>query len=36
MDSTIIRLLFVLFALTAGPGLIAYLVFLLVVPEEPA
>ena len=36
IDPTIIRLLFVIFSLTAGPGLLAYLIMLIVVPEEPA
>jgi len=35
IDSTIVRLLFVFFALAGGPGLLVYLVMLLVVPEEP-
>jgi phage shock protein C len=35
VDPTLIRLLFVITALAGGPGLIAYLIFLLVVPEEP-
>lgn len=35
IDSTIVRLLFVFFALAGGPGLIVYIVMLLVVPEEP-
>ena len=35
MDPTIVRLLFVLFALAGGPGLLVYLVMMLVVPEEP-
>jgi phage shock protein C len=34
-DPTLIRLLFVLFALLGGPGIIAYLIMLLVVPLEP-
>ncbi len=34
IDPTIVRLLFVAFALAGGPGLIAYLVFLIVVPDE--
>jgi phage shock protein C len=34
-DPTLIRLLFVLFALAGGPGIIAYLILLLVVPLEP-
>jgi len=35
IDATIVRLLFVCFALAGGPGLIVYIVMLLVVPEEP-
>lgn len=35
VDATIVRLLFVLFALAGGPGLLVYIVMLLVVPEEP-
>jgi len=35
IDPTIVRLLFVFFTLTGGPGAIAYLVMILVVPEEP-
>ena len=35
IDSTIVRLLFVFFALAGGPGLLVYIVMLLVVPEEP-
>ena len=35
VDSTIVRLLFVFFALAGGPGLLVYIVMLLVVPEEP-
>lgn len=35
IDATIVRLLFVFFALAGGPGLIVYIVMLLVVPEEP-
>jgi len=35
IDSTLIRLLFVAFALAGGPGLIAYIIMLIVVPEEP-
>lgn len=34
-DPTLIRLLFVLFALAGGPGLIAYLILWIVVPQEP-
>jgi len=35
VDATIVRLLFVFFALAGGPGLLVYIVMLLVVPEEP-
>lgn len=35
VDSTIVRLLFVLFALTGGPGLILYIIMVFVIPEEP-
>jgi len=35
IDPTIVRLIFVLLALAGGPGLIAYLILLVVVPEEP-
>ena len=35
VDTTIMRLLFVFFALAGGPGILVYLVMLLVVPEEP-
>lgn len=34
-DATLIRALFVVFALLAGPGLVVYLVLWIVVPEEP-
>ena len=34
IDPTLVRLLFVFFALAGGPGLIAYLIFLIVVPDE--
>jgi phage shock protein C len=33
LDSTIVRLIFVLLALAGGPGLLAYLILWLVVPE---
>jgi phage shock protein C len=36
VDPTLVRLLFVLLALAGGPGLLAYIVLWLVVPEEPA
>jgi phage shock protein C len=35
VDPTLVRLLFVIFALAGGPGLLAYIVLWLVVPEEP-
>jgi phage shock protein C len=35
IDPTIVRLLFVLFAFAGGPGIVAYLIMLIVVPEEP-
>ena len=35
IDPTLVRLLFVFAALAGGPGLIAYLIMLIVVPEEP-
>lgn len=35
IDPTLVRLLFVLFALAGGPGLLAYIVMWLVVPEAP-
>jgi phage shock protein C len=33
-DPTLIRLLFVVFALAGGPGIIAYLIFWILVPLE--
>jgi phage shock protein PspC (stress-responsive transcriptional regulator) len=35
VDPTVIRLIFVLAFLPGGPGLLAYLVLALLVPEEP-
>jgi phage shock protein C len=35
IDPTLVRLLFVFAALFAGPGIVAYLILMLVVPEEP-
>lgn len=35
IDPTLVRLLFVVFALAGGPGLIAYFVMMLIVPENP-
>jgi len=34
-DPTLIRLIFVVFALAGGPGIIAYLLFWIIVPLEP-
>lgn len=36
VDPTLVRLLFVVFALAGGPGLIAYIILAIVVPEEPS
>lgn len=35
IDPTLVRLLFVIFAFAGGPGLLAYIVLAIVVPEEP-
>ncbi len=35
IDPTVIRLLFVLLAFTGGPGLLTYLIMLILIPEEP-
>jgi len=35
IDPTLVRLAFVVASLMGGPGLIAYVVLLIVVPEEP-
>ena len=35
VDPTLIRLLFVIFAFAGGPGLLAYIVLAIIVPEEP-
>jgi phage shock protein C len=35
IDPTVVRLIFVLAFLPGGPGLLAYLVLALLVPEEP-
>ena len=35
IDPTLVRLLFVFTAILGGPGLIAYLIFWIVVPLEP-
>ena len=34
VDATIVRLLFVAFALLGGPGLVLYIIMAIVVPEE--
>ncbi len=36
VDPTLVRLLFVIAAFAAGPGLLAYIVLAIIVPEEPA
>ncbi|MGD9100947.1 MAG: PspC domain-containing protein [Anaerolineae bacterium] len=36
VDPTLVRLLFVLFSLAGGPGIVAYIVLAIVVPEEPS
>ena len=35
VDPTLIRLLFVFTAILGGPGLVAYIIFWIVVPPEP-
>jgi phage shock protein C len=35
IDATLIRVLFVVFTLLGGPGLVVYVVLWIVVPEEP-
>jgi phage shock protein C len=35
IDPTIIRIIYILFALTGGSGIFIYLILLLVIPEEP-
>lgn len=35
IDPTLFRLLFIVAALFGGPGFIAYLIFLIIVPQEP-
>lgn len=35
IDPTVIRILYLLFALTGGSGVFVYLILLLVIPEEP-
>ena len=35
VDPTLIRLLYVLFALTGGSGVLAYIIMLVIIPEKP-
>ena len=35
IDPTIVRLLFVIFAMAGGPGVVVYIVLAVVIPEEP-
>ncbi len=35
LDPTLVRLIFVLLTLPGGPGFIAYIIMMIVVPEEP-
>ena len=35
IDPTVIRILYVLFALTGGSGIFVYLLLLIIIPEEP-
>lgn len=35
IDSSIVRILWVILALAGGPGFILYIILMLVVPEEP-
>lgn len=35
IDPTLVRVMFVLAALFGGPGILAYLILLIIVPEEP-
>ena len=35
LDPTLIRILFIVLALAGGPGFLAYIIMLFVVPEEP-
>jgi phage shock protein C len=35
VDPTLIRLLFVVFALSGGSGLLAYVILAVIIPEEP-
>ena len=35
IDATLLRLVWVIFALAGGPGFILYIIFTVIVPEEP-
>ncbi len=35
IDPTLVRLLFIIGTLAGGPGLLAYIILLIIVPEEP-
>ena len=35
IDPTLVRILWVILALAGGPGLVLYIILMLVVPEEP-
>lgn len=35
MDPTLIRVLFVILSLAGGPGIVAYIILAIIVPEEP-
>ena len=35
IDPSLVRLLFVIFAIAGGPGILAYIIMLLIVPEVP-
>jgi phage shock protein C len=35
IDPTVIRIIYILFALTGGSGIFIYLILLLVIPEKP-
>jgi phage shock protein C len=36
IDATLVRVLFVVFAVLGGPGLLAYILLWVIVPEKPA
>jgi phage shock protein C len=35
VDPTLVRVLFVLLAMAGGPGIVAYIILAIIVPEEP-